>query len=535
MSIINTNATQTQKYDDRQVRNAAGGFVFTVDAMDHLRRFLILGSERAQYRAGRNAELTTADCPSVPTLLQQSGKRVVDELLAVSTSGRSAKQDPTLFVLALASRHEDLSVRKAALEALPRICRTPTMLFTFLDFHKKAGKTTGWGRLMREAVSAWYNSKNLDSLIYQVTKYGQREGWSHRDVLRLAHPRPENDDRALFYKWITSKDHTVVNLDSVSDQKAFTKLLAVEAAKLAPDVASVTPLIREHGLVHEHIPTNLQTSSEVWDALLDNMPINALVRNLGRMTSYGLLTKGSDASKRVTAKLSNKEAVEKSRLHPFNVLTAYNTYTNGGGRLGKLTWTPVKEITSSLNELFYTSFGFIEPSGKRTHLALDVSGSMDCGEINGSPGMAPRMGVAAMAMATLRTEDLVSISAFSDRLVTCPLTKHDSLEIVMKKMRAIPMGCTDCAQPMLAAARSKAEIDTFVVYTDNETYAGTQHVTAALRSYRDKLGIPARLIVVGMNSSPFTIADPTDRGMLDVAGFDSAAPAVIAEFSRGEF
>src|SRR3990172_6151745 len=121
MSIINTNATQTQKYDDRQVRNAAGGFVFTVDAMDHLRRFLILGSERAQYRAGRNAELTTADCPSVPTLLQQSGKRVVDELLAVSTSGRSAKQDPTLFVLALASRHEDLSVRKAALEALPRI------------------------------------------------------------------------------------------------------------------------------------------------------------------------------------------------------------------------------------------------------------------------------------------------------------------------------------------------------------------------------------------------------------------------------
>jgi 60 kDa SS-A/Ro ribonucleoprotein len=140
-----------------------------------------------------------------------------------------------------------------------------------------------------------------------------------------------------------------------------------------------------------------------------------------------------------------------------------------------------------------------------------------------------------MAMATLRTESDVSISAFSHQLVKCPLKKADDLQTVIKKMREIPMGATDCALPILAASAAKAEVDTFVIYTDNDTYGRSVHPTKALRDYREKTGIPARLVVVGMNSSGFTIADPTDRGMMDVVGFDSAAPAVIAEFSRGEF
>jgi 60 kDa SS-A/Ro ribonucleoprotein len=37
-----------------------------------------------------------------------------------------------------------------------------------------------------------------------------------------------------------------------------------------------------------------------------------------------------------------------------------------------------------------------------------------------------------------------------------------------------------------------------------------------------------------MTSTGFTIADPTDAGMLDVVGFDSAAPAIMADFARGD-
>jgi 60 kDa SS-A/Ro ribonucleoprotein len=40
------------------------------------------------------------------------------------------------------------------------------------------------------------------------------------------------------------------------------------------------------------------------------------------------------------------------------------------------------------------------------------------------------------------------------------------------------------------------------------------------------------LVVVGMVSNGFSIADPDDAGMLDVVGFDTATPAVIADFIR---
>jgi 60 kDa SS-A/Ro ribonucleoprotein len=39
--------------------------------------------------------------------------------------------------------------------------------------------------LTRKAVGSWYADKGWDALGLQVTKYQQREGWSHRDLLRL--------------------------------------------------------------------------------------------------------------------------------------------------------------------------------------------------------------------------------------------------------------------------------------------------------------------------------------------------------------
>jgi hypothetical protein len=48
------------------------------------------------------------------------------------------------------------------------------------------------------------------------------------------------------------------------------------------------------------------------------------------------------------------------------------------------------------------------------------------------------------------------------------------------------------------------------------------------------MAIPARLVVVGMASNGFSIADPRDAGMLDVVGFDTGTPQVIADFATGE-
>jgi 60 kDa SS-A/Ro ribonucleoprotein len=95
-----------------------------------------------------------------------------------------------------------------------------------------------------------------------------------------------------------------------------------------------------------------------------------------------------------------------------------------------------------------------------------------------------------------------------------------------------PMDRTDRALPIVWAARNKLNVSAFITYTDSETWAGNIHPAQALHQYRDEFVGDAKALVVGMTSNGFTLADPNDRGMLEVVGFDTTVPAVIVDFVR---
>ena len=63
--------------------------------------------------------------------------------------------------------------------------------------------------------------------------------------------------------------------------------------------------------------------------------------------------------------------------------------------------------------------------------------------------------------------------------------------------------------------------------------AGGVHPFQALKDYRRHSGIDAKLVVIGMVSNGFTIANPNDPGMMDCVGFDTATPQIISEFAKG--
>ena len=115
-----------------------------------------------------------------------------------------------------------------------------------------------------------------------------------------------------------------------------------------------------------------------------------------------------------------------------------------------------------------------------------------------------------------------------------PISAKQRLDDVQKVIAQQTFGATDCALPMLYAMDKNLEVDAFVIYTDSETWFGDIHPVEALRKYRQKTGIAAKLVVVGMTSNGFTIADPNDAGMMDIVGFDTAAPSMISDFIRGE-
>jgi 60 kDa SS-A/Ro ribonucleoprotein len=193
----------------------------------------------------------------------------------------------------------------------------------------------------------------------------------------------------------------------------------------------------------------------------------------------------------------------------------------------------VTAVVDALDAAFYATFQNVQPTGKRWLLALDVSGSMSGGSVAGVPGLSPRVASAAMALVTAATERQYSVFGFSTTFLPLTISPRQRLDDVLKTTDNLPFAGTDCALPMVHALEHKLKVDVFVVYTDSETWFGKIHPAQALRRYREQMGIPAKLIVVGMVANQFSIADPEDAGMLDVVGFDSATPAVMADFARG--
>jgi 60 kDa SS-A/Ro ribonucleoprotein len=515
--------SQTEKIPgSTQVENSAGGYSFPVDDWTRLDRFLILGTEGGSYYASEKA-LSKENAEAVHRCIALNGKRVIDTIVAISDSGRAPKNDPALYALAMCAGVGDEATRRAALAALPKVARIGTHLFHFAEYVKAF---RGWGRGLRSAVANWYDEKDLDRLQRQVTKYRQRDGWSHRDLLRKSHPAAEANQRT--YRWITQGASALDPALSKDDGL----LWAFEQAQTTDDKKQLIKLIEAFNLPREVLPTRWLKDADVWGAMLPHMGLTAMIRNLGNMSKIGLVTSGSDAASLVIDRLGDEEALCKARVHPIQVLAALTVYQQGQSVRGSGTWSPVPRIVDALDDAFYLAFGNVEPTGKRTMIGLDVSGSMSWGDIAGVPGLTPAAASAAMCMVTARIEKEYEIRGFCHEFVDLGISPKQRLDDVMRRTASLSFGGTDCALPMVWALKNGYKADAFIVYTDSESWYSSIHPSQALQEYREKTGIPAKLIVVGMVSNGFTIADPEDGGMMDCCGFDTSTPSIMSNFIR---
>lgn len=541
LATINTRTTpQTQRdpgpAGERQKPNAAGGFAFAVDDETRVRRFLTIGTTGGTYYTSER-DLTKDNADVILRAARERTEWLVGEVVAISTAGRAPRQNPALFALAAAASLGDDAGRKVALDALTAVARTGTHVFTFARY---AEQFRGWGRGLRNGVGRWYLNRDVDSLAYQAAKYRQREGWSHRDLLRLAHPKTTDPERAAVFDWIV-RGH-------LSEHPL---LAAFARAQESTTVTEWVDLIDGHPLSWEMLPDAALTEPDVWRALLRRgMPQTALMRQLPRLTRLGVLTQTSPETVAVSEQLQDGDRLARGRVHPVNILVAARTYASGRSARGSGEWSPVRQIVDALDGAFYKAFGAVQPAGKRTMLALDVSGSMSA-PAGGMP-ISCREASAALALVTMASEPATTVVGFTssatpirgswgwgmqragDPITELTISPRQRLDDAVRAVSDLPFGGTDCSLPMVWALERGLEVDTIVVYTDSETYAGGIHPHQALRQYRERTGIPARLVVVGLAANDVSIADPADPGMLDVAGLDSAVPNLITDFSRGD-
>src|SRR6516162_10067093 len=293
-----------------QARNSAGGYSWRVDDWTRFDRFLILGAEGGTYYIAER-DLVKQNHDAVVRCIEEDGVRAVNRIVGISDSGRAPKNDPAIFALALVATHGSNEAKTLAFRNLGKVCRIGTHLFHFAEY---VNALRGWGRGLRNAVAGWYIGRKAHELAHQAVKYQQRDGWSHGDLLRLAHPKATSAQHDAVFRWMLAGRSSASHADSLGEREVKRKVRgedrvakygavgelpqlvnAFEQAKRASTAGEIVKLIAEYDLPREAVPTQWLNDVAVWEALLERMPMTAMIRNLGKMTSLGLLKPFSDA------------------------------------------------------------------------------------------------------------------------------------------------------------------------------------------------------------------------------------------------
>ena len=542
---------QSEKLPGRpeMVKNAAGGYVFPVDRWTRLDRWLVLGTEGGTYYADQRKH-TLDNVEALASCIRADGPETVARIREVSMTNRAPRNDQAIFGLAAALSDGDAKTRAAACAAFPEIIRIGTHMLMFMSFYSRM--KGGLGRRVRSAIADWYaRSADPSGRGYvglQVVKYQSRHGWTHRDVLRQVHPRTTDAKLRELFEWVCRPKGYEVNENTPGWVTAWLRL------QDAPDVAEAVAAIEDHPFLTWEMVPDAYRKPEVWQALLDKgMPLGALIRQLPTLTRHGLLgpdrlgasgetvSRSANTADVVTA-LGDRHLLHKARIHPMNVLLASMSYRSGRGR--STTWDPVPEVVDALDEAFTLAFPEAPTIRSRLLLGVDVSSSMSGYFASvGSTTLSAAKAAAAMALCLVRNSVSAQAFGFSAKgtrnaiygaqnmLKPLNITKRSTLAEVEMSTEAMNFGGTDCALPMMHAIENNLAVDTFVVLTDNESWAGPVHASEALRRYRRHSGIAAKMVVVAFTATRYSIADPDDAGMLDVVGFDTAVPRLVEDFA----
>jgi 60 kDa SS-A/Ro ribonucleoprotein len=522
------------------VRNNAGGYTFRKDLWRKLEDFIILGTEGGTYYLGED-KLTADNAKTVFEAVKADGVRVVNLTTEISTARppRAPKNRPALFVMAVAATQGDAATKQAVKENLAKVARTTDHLSTFFGYWKNLGdKKTG--RAMRTAFGSWFLG-DVDRVAWKALKARQRktpqgEALALRDVLRIAHPKAETCEQEALFGWLAG---------NVPDEIARQRVQAIDdylTAQAVKNPREAVKVIIDRKVPWEFLPDHVLTSSEVWSHLTGTIGMTALLRNLARMTTNGALKPFARATDNVIERLTDPEAVLRARIHPMDAYLALKVYGSGRAQPNPNApvriWTPVPAILDALEQTYELSFGAVQPSGRKTLIAIDSSGSMSGGwggkiMVGGSDIGAPYEVANAMAIILSRIE------RYNAHIIDVDTSARPSRITPRTNLREVARwrpsgGATDMGAAFAFAEKERWEVDGFVIFTDNETWANNyRHPAQALESYRRRINPAARVVVASMTATGHTIGDPKDEGVLNMAGLDASLPMVVSSFLRG--
>jgi len=400
---------------------------------------------------------------------------------------KCAKRDPVFFRKALQFARNDGNFRLYPIigleilsktdsaefkKAFPKVILTPGDLKDFMSILKSKGRGQG-GRAIRSVVSEFLRSLSE----YHVIKYGgEGKGYSLKDLVATAHPRPNNPDQCMLLRYIThgknDKKHPVSLI-------RFPQIAAYEKFKTAKTEAERIRYITEGKLPFE-VATSRGTSRAIWNAILPQMPLQTLLKNINTLDEQGLIS--GKNREYITERLNNPTAIYKAGLLPGQWLKAHATIRNS-------------EIKKVISKALDHSFACIPEFYGKSAIFLDVSGSM----------LGPTVETGALLGISAHKRNAENKSIFWMFNTNCMIPDDtwdftrptlDLIEIIRHKVG----GGTNTGACIENLTKTKTRVNNIIMFTDEQQNSGKPFY-AALKEYKQKVNPNVRAFIVDVSSA----------------------------------
>lgn len=231
----------------------------------------------------------------------------------------------------------------------------PTDLFAATTYmvNRSGGKTGG--RVWKRVVGDWLN-KHLTP--FWASKYaGNNAGFSLADIIRTVHPFPPSMELNTLYQYITARDSDVKNTaaKSIHYLASVNRLGSVSSTEAAH-------LIRTLRIPHEAVTGRVRDMNlEVWAALIDTMPMTALLRNLNTaVANLGPATPYAMIRDKFTP-----DNIRKAKILPSQIIKAYDAV-----------YAQSRSLAAILSEALDASADNLPVITEETVIGIDASVSM---------------------------------------------------------------------------------------------------------------------------------------------------------------
>lgn len=462
---------------------------------------------------------------------------------------------------------EDKELKREIYLSLLEMVQTFEELTLFVKL--KQGEKSGFSKGMKTFVKSWYGKRGTEELVDMIGRKRRANGYSHLDLIRLCHIKVPDESvlTAIFQRGskfsqqqeqqASQQTDSAATSSGVVENTGKQRLLLISRFKTCEDPNAAIEMINQHKLSVEMLPSHLQKSAEVLEALVPTMDYRTLLRQLWIMCDLNLLDSKHTLSKKVAFALANNKSLAAARLHPFEIFSTLKLYEKNqryldsvkeehrAKKVAKAKVTPNAGICKKLKSAFEQSFDYAPALGHRVIVTIDNRHGLYQKNIisrHKHPFISVFEASLLIALTLLKREKDAKVLTFTETGVEpLPIQKTMTFDEALKF-------CADKKQtktrhnldlPVTYAKEQDLKADVFITIGDAVINMAPQGKipTAAITNYRKAAKLNnTRYIAVGLSRAKQDLKFTADDAkILEIGGFSADTAKVIEQFCKDSF